>query len=105
DPRFILAWPTAKIAVMGGAQAAKVLLQIEVGNRKADGHGDEAAELELLDKIKSRYESQSTPYFAAARLCVDEIIDPRATRAWISEALKITNHVPILPFNTGVIQT
>ena len=75
DPRFIYAWPSAKIAVMGGEQAAKTLLQIQVSGKDVS----EAEQQELLDKIKSRYDKQTTPYYAAARLWVDDIIDPADT--------------------------
>lgn len=106
DPRFIYAWPTAKIAVMGGEQAAKTLLQIQVSGLKSKGR--EIApeeEKKLLDEIKGRYEKQTTPYYAAARLWVDAIIDPRDTRRLISEALHAANHNPVIPeFKTGVIQ-
>lgn len=107
DPRLICAWPTAKIAVMGGSQAAKVLLQIEV--RKLEKQGKELTEEEkntLLDTIEQRYETQTTPYYAAARLWVDEIIDPTSTRAWLSRGIELADHNPELPqFNPGVIQT
>lgn len=106
DPRFIAAWPTAKIAVMGGAQAAKVLTQIQVSSLEAKGQKpDPEAEKQLFDQIKSRYDDQTTPYYAAARLWVDAIIDPRETRQFISSALTAANHAPIEPFNTGVLQT
>lgn len=106
DPRFIYAWPSAKIAVMGGDQAAKTLLQIQVASLKAKGQvitpEDEA---KLLNEIKSRYEKQTSPYYAAARLWVDEIIDPLATRSVISEGLAAANHQPLLSeFKTGVFQ-
>ncbi len=106
DPRFIAAWPTAKIAVMGGAQAAKVLTQIQVSSLEAKGHKpDPEAEKKLYEQISSRYAEQTTPYYAAARLWVDAIIDPRDTRDFISKALQATDHAPIEPFNTGVLQT
>ncbi|MEL6832713.1 MAG: acyl-CoA carboxylase subunit beta [Bacteroidota bacterium] len=106
DPRLIVAWPTAKIAVMGGAQAAKTLLQIQVATRKAKGETvSDSEQTELLQKIQARYDEQTTPYYAAARLWVDAIIDPRATRSWISEGIKAANHAPIEQFNPGVIQT
>jgi len=106
DPRLIAAWPTAKIAVMGGTQAAKVLTQIQVASLKKKGAApDEKAELELFDKIKNRYDEQTTPYYAAARLWVDAIIDPRDTRSFISEGLAMADHAPIEQFNPGVIQT
>jgi acetyl-CoA carboxylase carboxyltransferase component len=106
DPRFIFAWPSAKIAVMGGEQAAKTLLQIQVSAMKAKGSEVSAAdEQKLLNDIKGRYEKQTTPYYAAARLWVDAIIDPAQTRQIISESLAAANHNPdIPPFNTGVIQ-
>ncbi len=106
DPRFIAAWPTAKIAVMGGAQAAKVLTQIQVSSLEAKGHKpDPEAEKKLYEQISSRYSEQTTPYYAAARLWVDAIIDPRDTRDFISKALQAADHAPIEPFNTGVLQT
>lgn len=106
DPRFIYAWPSAKIAVMGGEQAAKTLLQIQVSAMKAKGSEvSPAEEQKLLNDIKGRYEKQTTPYYAAARLWVDALIDPAQTRQIISESLTAANHNPdILPFNTGVIQ-
>ena len=106
DPRFIYAWPTARIAVMGGEQAAKTLLQIQVSALKSKGQViDPAEEKRLLDEIKGRYEKQTTPYYAAARLWVDAIIDPADTRKVISEGLHAAAHNPDLPaFSTGVIQ-
>jgi 3-methylcrotonyl-CoA carboxylase beta subunit len=106
DPRFIYAWPTAKIAVMGGQQAAKTLLQIQVSALKAKGQEiDPIEEKRLLDEIKSRYDKQTTTYYAAARLWVDSIIDPMQTRAIISEGLKAASHNPEMPaFMTGVFQ-
>lgn len=106
DPRLIVAWPGAKIAVMGGAQAAQTLLQIEKASLKAKGHEiDPEKEKELLDTITQRYEKQTTAYYAAARLWVDAIIDPRATRTWISKGIEAANQAPIAPFNVGVLQT
>lgn len=107
DPRFMLAWPTANIAVMGGAQAAKVLLQIEVASLKAKGKEitkeDEAA---LLKKITDSYEKSTSPYYAASRLWVDAIINPLDTRKWISMGIEAANNAPITrPYNVGVIQT
>jgi 3-methylcrotonyl-CoA carboxylase beta subunit len=106
DPRFIYAWPTAKIAVMGGEQAAKTLLQIQVSALKSKGK--EIApeeEKKLLDEIKGRYEKQTTPYYAAARLWVDGIIDPLDTRKLIAEAIKASDHNPdIAEFKMGVVQ-
>jgi 3-methylcrotonyl-CoA carboxylase beta subunit len=106
DPRFIYAWPTARIAVMGGEQAAKTLLQIQVGSNKAKGQEvDPAEEKQLLDKIRKRYDEQASPYYAAARLWVDAIIDPADTRRVIAEGLAAAAHNHDLPdFKTGVIQ-
>ncbi len=106
DPRFIYAWPSAKIAVMGGDQAAKTLLQIQVANLKAKGQEvTPEAEQELLGRIKKSYEKQTTPYYAAARLWVDGIIDPIDTRSVISEAINAANHNPeFREFKTGVFQ-
>ncbi len=106
DPRFIYAWPGAKIAVMGGEQAAKTLLQIQVAGMKAKGKEvSPEEEQQLLNEIKGRYDQQTSPYYAAARLWVDGIIDPLQTRQVISEGLTAANHQPhIPPFNTGVIQ-
>lgn len=106
DPRFIYAWPTAKIAVMGGDQAAKTLLQIQVSSLKAKGKkitGEE--EEKLLNTIKDRYQRQTTPYYAAARLWVDEVIDPAETRNRISAGIAAANQGPVTgKFSTGVIQ-
>jgi 3-methylcrotonyl-CoA carboxylase beta subunit len=106
DPRFIYAWPGAKIAVMGGEQAAKTLLQIQVAGMKAKGQEiSPEDEQKLLNEIKGRYEVQTSPYYAAARLWVDAIIDPLQTRQVISEGLTAANHNPHMPvFSTGVIQ-
>jgi acetyl-CoA carboxylase carboxyltransferase component len=106
DPRFIYAWPTARIAVMGGDQAAKTLLQIQVGALKAKGENiDPAEEKRLLEEIKSRYDRQTSPYYAAARLWVDAIIDPADTRRVIAEGLNAAAHNRELPeFKTGVFQ-
>jgi len=106
DPRFIYAWPTARIAVMGGDQAAKTLLQIQVGALKAKGQNiDPAEEKKLLDEIKGRYDRQTSPYYAAARLWVDAIIDPADTRRVIAEGLNAAAHNRELPeFRTGVFQ-
>ena len=106
DPRLIVAWPTAKIAVMGGAQAAKVLLQIEKASKKAKGEEmDAKAEAKLLDTITKRYDKQTTPYYAASRLWVDAIIDPLETRKVISMGIEAANHAPIeKAYNPGIIQ-
>ncbi len=107
DPRLMLAWPTARLAVMGGAQAAKVLLQIEKGALKAKGEEiSKEKEDELLKTITERYDNQTSPYYAASRLWVDAIIDPLNTREAISMGIEAANHAPIeRPFNAGVIQT
>ena len=108
DPRFIYAWPTAKIAVMGGVQAAKTLLQIQKANsEKKNGRAlTQEEENELLKEITDKYEKTTTPYYAAARLWVDEIIDPNQTRAYISMGIEAANHAPIeREFKIGVLQT
>lgn len=106
DPRFIYAWPSAKIAVMGGEQAAKTLAQIQVASMKSQGKAvDKDQEQALLKEIKGRYERQTTPYYAAARLWVDGIIDPSETRKVIAEGLHAANHNPDMDiFRTGVFQ-
>lgn len=106
DPRLIFAWPTAQIAVMSGASAAKTLLQIKVNALKAQGrqiNPDE--EKKLLGEINDRYNAQLSPYYAAARLWVDNIIDPLETRNAISMGIEAANHAPTGKFNVGVIQT
>lgn len=107
DPRFIYAWPSAKIAVMGGEQAAKTLLQTQIASMQSQGKEVSKEEEELLLKeIIERYNTQTTPYYAAARLWVDEIIDPLQTRRVISEGIAAANHAPIeKEFKVGVIQT
>jgi 3-methylcrotonyl-CoA carboxylase beta subunit len=107
DPRLIVAWPSAKIAVMGGDQAAKTLLQIQVSTLKAKGEIiDPEKEKELLKMITDRYDKQTTAFYAAARLWVDAIIDPLDTRQWISAGIEAADHAPITRrFNVGVIQT
>ena len=107
DPRLIVGWPTAQVAVMGGAQAAKVLLQIEVSSLKAKGEQiSEQREKELYNKIKDRYDNQTSPYYAASRLWLDAIIDPLETRKWISMGIEAANNAPIEnQYNVGVIQT
>lgn len=106
DPRFIYAWPTAKIAVMSGDSAAKTLLQIEVASKKAKGEKlSEEEEKKMFDKIKQRYDKQTSPYYAAARLWVDAIIDPTETRKMISEGINAANHnKEINELRTGVFQ-
>jgi len=107
DPRVIVGWPSAKVAVMGGAQAAKVLLQIQVSSLKAKGQEiTPEDEKKLLDEITQRYEQQTSPYYAAARLWLDAIIDPLETRKVISMTIEAANHAPITTaFNPGVLQT
>lgn len=107
DPRLIAAWPTANIAVMSGASAAKTLLQIKVATLKAKGETiTEEAQDKLLKEITDRYNSQTSPYYAASRLWVDNVIDPLDTRTWISMGIEAANNAPIeKPYNVGVIQT
>ncbi len=106
DPRFIFAWPTAQIAVMSGASAAKTLLQIRVNTLKAQGQQISKEEEEkLLKEITDRYNDQLSPFYAASRLWVDGIIDPLETRSAISSSLEAANHAPVEKFNVGVIQT
>ncbi len=106
DPRLIVAWPSAKIAVMGGTQAAKVLTQIQVSAQKAKGETvDLDAEQALFEKTKEKYDTQTSPYYAAARLWVDAIIDPLETRKVISMGIEAANNAPVEKFNPGVIQT
>jgi 3-methylcrotonyl-CoA carboxylase beta subunit len=106
DPRLIVAWPSAELAVMSGNSAAKVLLQIETASLKKQGKEiTEKDEKELYDKIKARYDRQISPYYAAARIWTDAIIDPRDTRTWISMGIEAANHAPIeKAFNLGIIQ-
>ncbi len=106
DPRFIYAWPNAKIAVMGGEQAAKTLLQIQVASLKAKGEViDPEKEKALLKEITDRYTAQTSSYYAAARLWVDEIIDPAETRRLISEGIHAANHAPLeKEWRSGVFQ-
>lgn len=106
DPRLIVAWPSAKIAVMGGEQAAKVLLQIEKASLAKKGEViTPEKEKELLDNIIDRYNKQTTPEYAASRLWVDEIINPADTRTWLSTGIEIANNAPVEKYNVGVIQT
>jgi acetyl-CoA carboxylase carboxyltransferase component len=107
DPRLIVGWPTAEIAVMGGAAAAKVLLQIEVATLKARGEEiTPEREKELFDGIKNRYDKQISPYYAASRLWIDAIIDPVETRKVISMGIEMANHKKAeKAYNVGVIQT
>lgn len=106
DPRFIIAWPSSELAVMSGASAAKVLLQIETASIKKKGEEiTKEKEKELFERIKNRYDTQISPYYAAARLWTDAIIDPKDTRKWISMGIEVANHAPIKKrFNMGVLQ-
>ncbi len=106
DPRLIVAWPSAELAVMGGTQAAKVLLQIETATLKKQGIKiSKEKEDEILKTITDRYNKQISPYYAAARLWTDAIIDPLETRHWISSGIHAANQAPIeKPFNLGIIQ-
>lgn len=107
DPRLMLAWPSAKIAVMGGEQAAKVLLQIEVASLKSKGEIiDPEKEKELLERIKAHYDKTTTPYYNAARLVVDKIVDPLDTRKILSIGIEAANHAPLTEqYRVGVLQT
>jgi len=107
DPRLIVAWPTAQLAVMGGEQAAKVLLQIEKASLKAKGEEiDEKVEKELLKTITEKYDKQTSPYYAASRLWTDAIIDPLETRKVISMGIEAANNAPIKEaYNPGIIQS
>jgi len=106
DPRLIYAWPTAQIAVMSGSSAAKTLLQIRVSTLKAQGKViTPEEEAQLLKEITDRYNEQLSPYYAAARLWVDGLIDPLETRKVISIGISAANHAPVEKFNPGVIQT
>jgi 3-methylcrotonyl-CoA carboxylase beta subunit len=106
DPRLIVAWPSAELAVMSGNSAAKVLLQIETASLKKKGEKiTPEKEEELFNKIKDRYDNQVSPYYAASRLWTDAIIDPLDTRTWISMGIEAADHAPIeKSFNLGVIQ-
>jgi 3-methylcrotonyl-CoA carboxylase beta subunit len=106
DPRLIVAWPSAELAVMSGNSAAKVLLQIETASLKKRGEEiTPEKEVELFNKIKSRYDNQVSPYYAAARIWTDAVINPLETRTWISMGIEAANHAPIeKKFNMGVLQ-
>ena len=107
DPRLIVGWPTAEIAVMGGEQAAKVLLQIELSSLKSKGEKiSKEKEKELFSAIKMKYDTQIKPYYGASRLWLDAIIDPKDTRKWISLGIEAANNNPIIEdYKTGVLQT
>ena len=106
DPRLIVAWPSAELAVMSGSSAAKVLLQIETASLKKRGEKiTSEKESDLFDQIKSRYDEQISPYYSAARLWTDAVINPLETRTWISMGIEAANHAPInKQFNMGVLQ-
>jgi acetyl-CoA carboxylase carboxyltransferase component len=106
DPRLIFSWPSGAMAVMSGASAAKVLLQIEKSSLEKKGEKiDAGREKELFDTIKARYDRQTSPYYAAARLWTDAVINPMDTRTWISMGIEAANHNPEIPrYNPGVIQ-
>ena len=107
DPRLIVAWPTAEIAVMGGEQAGKVLLQIEKASLTSKGEKiDLKTEKAILKRITNKYNLQTSPYYAASRLWIDAIIDPLETRKVISMGIEAANHAPIKePYNPGIIQS
>jgi acetyl-CoA carboxylase carboxyltransferase component len=106
DPRLIVAWPSAELAVMSGNSAAKVLLQIEKASLQKKGEKiTPEKEAELFKTIKDRYDNQVSPYYAAARLWTDAIIDPLDTRKWVSTGIEAANHAPIeKQFSLGVLQ-
>ncbi len=106
DPRFIVAWPSAQLAVMGGVQAAKTLLQIEKASLKNKGEEiTEEREKEMLDHITEKYNKQISPYYSASRIWTDAIISPLDTRKWVSMGIEVANHSPITEkFNVGIIQ-
>ncbi len=106
DPRLIVAWPTAQIAVMGGKQASETLLGIRLRAMEAGGrHVSEAEQKALLSEIQSRYDAELDPLFAAARLWVDAIIDPTETRSVLSRGIAMADRNPEIPrFNPGVLQ-
>jgi acetyl-CoA carboxylase carboxyltransferase component len=106
DPRLIVAWPSAELAVMSGNSAAKVLLQIETASLKKRGEKiTPEKKAKLFDQIKSRYDLQISPYYSAARIWTDAVINPLDTRTWISMGIEAANHAPIeKQFNMGVLQ-
>ena len=106
DPRLIVAWPSARLAVMGGEQASKVLLQIETASLKNKGEKiTKEEEQKILESIQQKYNTQTSPYYAAARLWTDAVINPLNTRKWISMGIEAANHSPIeKAFNLGIIQ-
>ncbi|MFN8259759.1 MAG: acyl-CoA carboxylase subunit beta [Chitinophagales bacterium] len=106
DPRLIVAWPTGKIAVMGADQAAKTILQMQMGALEAKNEADisEEEKQKILKDIRDHYNNTTTPYYAAARLWVDAVIDPLETRKWISTGIEAANNAPVEKFNVGVLQ-
>ena len=106
DPRLIVAWPTGKIAVMGADQAAKTILQMQMGALEAKNEADisEEEKQKILKDIRDHYNNTTTPYYAAARLWVDAVIDPLETRKWISTGIEAANNAPVVKFNVGVLQ-
>ncbi|HMW11581.1 MAG TPA: acyl-CoA carboxylase subunit beta [Chitinophagales bacterium] len=106
DPRLIIAWPSAKIAVMGADQAAKTILQMQVGSLEAKNKTElpEEEKQKILSEIKERYTKQTSAYYAASRLWIDAVIDPLETRKWISKGVEAANNAPIKKFNVGVFQ-
>ncbi|MDD3723397.1 MAG: carboxyl transferase domain-containing protein, partial [Lutibacter sp.] len=106
DPRLIVAWPSARLAVMGGEQASKVLLQIETASLKKKGEViTKEKEEKILESIQQKYNTQTSPYYAAARLWTDGVINPLDTRKWIGMGIEAANHAPIeKQFNLGIIQ-
>lgn len=106
DPRLIVAWPSARLAVMGGEQASKVLLQIETASLKNKGEEiTKEKEKNILEHIQQKYDTQTSPYYAAARLWTDGVINPLDTRKWIGMGIEAANHAPIeKQFNLGIIQ-
>ena len=106
DPRLIFSWPSSRLAVMGGAQAAKVLAQIEEATLKRKGEEiTPERHAEILKNIETKYDKQTSPYYAASRLWTDAVIDPLETRTWIGMGIEAANNAPIKkPFNLGVLQ-
>lgn len=106
DPRLIVAWPSAKIAVMGADQAAKTILQMQMGSLEAKNELEipEEEKLKILADIRNHYNKTTTAYYAAARLWVDAVIDPLDTRKWISTGIEAANNAPVEKFNVGVLQ-
>lgn len=106
DPRLIVSWPSAELAVMSGQSAAKVLLQIQKAALEKKGETlKPEKETALFNTIKQRYDRQTSPYYAAARLWTDAVIDPLDTRKWIAMGIEAANCAPIQnTFNMGLLQ-